>query len=66
LFQIIPPVANCHRWQLATGINVTSGVNDVIDTGGKFANISPKFQKNEMTLILFTGAWGKMVHEKKT
>jgi hypothetical protein len=41
----------------------------IIDTGGKFATIdlqiSPQiFEKFKMTLMLFSGAWGKMIHEK--
>jgi hypothetical protein len=35
-----------------------------VDTGGASfdsANFSKKF---EMTLVLFSGAWGKMIHEK--
>ncbi len=58
-----------NRWQFATG---------VVDTGGKFAtsvvvtdgspwlanssaNVRKKF---EITLRLFSGAWGKVIHEK--
>jgi hypothetical protein len=28
------------------------------------ANISGNKKKNEMTLMFFSGAWGKMIHEK--
>jgi hypothetical protein len=38
--------------------------NGVIDTGGapSLANISANFQK--ITLLLFLGAWVKVIHEK--
>jgi hypothetical protein len=43
----------------------------VIDTGGKFAlipkvhlDLTPHLKKFEMTLMLFSGAWGKMIHDK--
>jgi hypothetical protein len=39
----------------------------VIDTGGarSLANLSMNFfEKFEITLILFPGAWGKVIHEK--
>jgi hypothetical protein len=39
----------------------------VIDTGGApwLANISANFRKKfEMTLMLNSGAWGKVIHEK--
>jgi hypothetical protein len=54
----------------ATGVSDT-GVNDTgaLDTVGApwLANISANFcKKFEMTLILFSGAWGKVIHEKKT
>jgi hypothetical protein len=62
----------------ATGIVDTGGefATNVVDTGstgGKIyhwwcnltANISANFQqKSEMTLMLFSGAWGKMIHDK--
>jgi hypothetical protein len=57
-----------------TGGKFTTGVFDtgvvdtgkkfaasVVDSGGKFANSR---EKNEITLLLFSGAWGKMIHEK--
>jgi hypothetical protein len=40
----------------------------VIDTGGapSLVNVSTYFRKKfEMTLVLFSVAWGKMIHEKK-
>jgi hypothetical protein len=59
----------------ATGVNNTSGTGgkifdaSVINTGGKFATgvvdtggtLTCEF---EMTLVLFSGAWGKVIHEK--
>jgi hypothetical protein len=37
----------------------------IVDTGGKFAtginNISEKF---ETVLMVYSGAWGKLIHEK--
>jgi hypothetical protein len=43
----------------------------VIDTAGKFSlipkvylDLTPHLKKIEMTLKLFSGAWGKMIHEK--
>jgi hypothetical protein len=38
----------------------------VVDTGGAplLANISVNFQKNSKSLVLFSGHWGKMIHEK--
>jgi hypothetical protein len=47
-----------YQWQIATG---------VVDTGGahSLANISANFSgKFEMTLMLLSGAWRKMIHEK--
>ncbi len=52
-------------------------ITEVIDTRGEFAivndtvgapwaaNISPNFQKKiEKALILYSGAWGKLIHEQ--
>ncbi len=42
-------------------------VTGVLDTRGAplIVNISANFRKKfEMTLMLFSGAWGKMIHEK--
>jgi hypothetical protein len=36
----------------------------VADASGALANISTNFQKIKMTRMLFSGAWGKMYHEK--
>ncbi len=39
----------------------------VVDSGGAtlLANISANFRKKfELTLMLFSGAWGTMIHEK--
>jgi hypothetical protein len=47
-----------------TGVVDTGGkfVAGVIDTGGA---LSREFSKRyEMTMMLFLGAWGKMIHEK--
>jgi hypothetical protein len=41
----------------ATGINSTSG------TGGKFT-AGAVDNGRKMTLVLFSGAWGEMIHEK--
>jgi hypothetical protein len=56
-------VVDTNRRQFATG---------VIDTGGKFLwytltceYLSEFSKKFEMTLMLFSGAWGKVIHEKK-
>jgi hypothetical protein len=62
----------------ATGINSTSGTGgkfatSVVDTGGKLAtgeprlaNISANLKKNRSDPNVISGAWGKMIHEKKT
>ncbi len=52
-------------------------ITKVIDTRGEFAivndtvgvprvaNISPNFQKKlETALLVYSGAWGKLIHEK--
>jgi len=73
------------RWQFATGVvdtsgKFTAGIVDtsctsgkiaacVIDTRGKFANLSCEYlcelkKKFEMTIMLFLGAWRKVIHEK--
>jgi hypothetical protein len=41
----------------------------VVDTGGNFATLTCEYlcefsKKFEMTLMLFSGAWGKVIHEK--
>jgi hypothetical protein len=56
----------------AAGIDDTSGIRgkiaaDVIDTG--WCTMTCKYlceytKKNEMTLMLFSGTWWKMIHEK--
>jgi hypothetical protein len=61
-----------HQWQFATGINNTSKTGGkfatgAIDTGGQpsVANISVKFSKKfETALMVYSGAWGKLIHEK--
>jgi hypothetical protein len=68
------PVANLPPVAFDTGGNFAT---DVIDTGGKFAtgvvdtggapwlaNISANFRKNWNALMLFSGAWGKVIHGK--
>ncbi len=65
--------------KFATGINNTSGTAakfaaGVPDTGGKFATgvfdtgslrTSPHiFKKFERTLMLFSGAWRRLIHEE--
>ncbi len=59
-----------------TGGKFASGVYDwrffafatgVVDTGGKpwAANISANFRKKfETTLVVYSGAWGKLIHKK--
>jgi hypothetical protein len=38
----------------------------VVDTGDAPSLVSAYFRKQfKMTLVLFSGAWGKMIHEKK-
>jgi hypothetical protein len=54
---------------LATIVNVLVAkfAAGVVDTGGAPgpANISRKFRKKfEITYMLFSGAWRKMIHEK--
>jgi hypothetical protein len=46
--------------KFATGIVGTCGAPCLANV---FANFHKKF---EVTLILFSGAWGKMIHGKKT
>ncbi len=62
--------------KFATGINNTSRADGIICHNLPpvplipvvhldFVNISANFRKKfEMTLVLFSGAWGKMIHEK--
>ncbi len=64
----------CHwcRWyrrQFASSVFDTGGkfATGVVDTGGVpwLVNISANFRKKfEMTLVLFSGAWGTVIHEK--
>ncbi len=57
-----------YRRQFATGVINTGGkfATGVVDTGGApwLANISANFRKFKMILMLFSGAWGKVIHEK--
>jgi hypothetical protein len=53
--------------KFATSINNTSGIGGklaagVVDTGG--ANLHKFVKKFEMTLMLLSEAWGKMIQEK--
>jgi hypothetical protein len=64
----LPPVSTSHVElvaKFASGVVDTGGkfAAGVLDTGGAplLANISAK--KFEMTLTLFSGAWGKVIHE---
>jgi hypothetical protein len=58
--------------KFATGV-VDTGGNGVVDTGVAdtsglpcLANISVNFSKKlKLTQLLFSGAWGKVIHEKK-
>ncbi len=67
----MPPVSTTPAVSVAkfaAGVVDTSGkfATGVVDTGGALANISVDFPKKfEMTLMLFSGTWGKMIHEKK-
>jgi hypothetical protein len=42
---------------------------ELVDTGGNFASLTCEYlrefsKKFEMTQMLFSGAWGKVIHEK--
>jgi hypothetical protein len=57
--------------KFAAGVVNTGGnfATNVIETGGKFATgvneYIPEFSKKiAMTLMIFSGAWGKVIHEK--
>jgi hypothetical protein len=55
--------------KFATGVVDTGGnfAAGVLDTGGQpwAANISANFrQKFETALMVYSGAWGKLIHEK--
>ncbi len=67
----MPPVSTTPVLPVAKfGAGVDNGgkfATRVIDTGGapSLANLSTNFfEKFEITLILFPGAWGKVIHEK--
>ncbi len=68
----LPPVSTTQGElvaKFAAGVFDTSGkfAAGVNDTGGApwLANISANFRKKfEMILMLFSGAWGKVIHEK--
>ncbi len=63
-----------YRWQFATGVIDTGNkcAAGVVDTGGNFATggtLTCEYLRNfmkkfEMTLMLFSGAWGKVINEK--
>ncbi len=55
--------------KFAAGVIDTAGkfATGVVDTGGQpcFANILREFSKKfEMAQIVYSGAWGKLIHEK--
>ncbi len=61
------PVANLPLVSTIPAITVAKFAACVDDIGGapSLTNISPNFQKKiEMTLLLFSETWGKMIHEK--
>jgi hypothetical protein len=51
-----------------TGGKFASGINNTVDTGGapRLANCEflTKIRNDPMTLVLFSGGWGKMIHGK--
>jgi hypothetical protein len=63
----LTPAANLPPVSAAQGELVEKFATGVVDTGGNpltceyLCKFSKKF---EMTLLLFSGAWGKMIHEK--
>jgi hypothetical protein len=64
----LPSVSLIQVKKFATSVVVTGGKysTSVLDTSGLGLQISPRFfEKFGMTLMLFSGAWGKMIHEKK-
>jgi hypothetical protein len=64
----LTPAANLPLVSL-TPVSTTQA--KLVDTGGNdtggalwLANVSANFEKFEMILMLFSGAWGKVIHEK--
>ncbi len=63
----LTPVANLLAVSTTPAVRVAKFAAGVVDTGGApgLANISANFRKKiEVTPKLFSGAWGKMIHEK--
>jgi hypothetical protein len=66
---LLTPVANLPQVSLTPVVPVAKFAASVIDTRGKFANLSCEYlcefkKKFEMTIMLFLGARGKAIHEK--
>jgi hypothetical protein len=59
---LLTPVANLPSVSMTPAVPVAKFATGVIDTGGALREFSKKLK---MTLMLFSGAWGKMIHEKK-
>ncbi len=59
-------VANLSPVSTKPAVLVAKFVAGVVETGDALdMRISPRiFKKIQMTLMLFSGAWGKMIHEK--
>jgi hypothetical protein len=63
----LTPVANLQAVSTTPVVQVAKFATGVIDTGGASwlaKNLREFSLKLEMTLILFSGAWGKVIHEK--
>jgi hypothetical protein len=61
----LTPVANLPPVSTTPSVPVAKFAAGVNDTSGapSLANISANSKKFEMTLMLFSGAWGKMIHD---
>jgi hypothetical protein len=61
---VVDTGAICHRYQLSTTLVklVAKFAAGVVDTGGNLREFSKKF---ETALMVYSGAWGKLIHEKK-
>ena len=62
----LTPVANLPPVSTTQGELVAKFATGVIATGGKspVANLREFSKKFEMILMLLSGAWGKVIHEK--
>jgi hypothetical protein len=72
----LTPVENLPLVSTTPAVPVAKFAAGVVDTGGKFTTgtggavhlhlrISPRIlEKVKMTLMLFSGAWGRMIHKK--